>query len=223
MKNLFDKIYLTWRKSKGDHRKIVGELSVFDNVVDFTYKGNNIKEALREGFIGYPGLSFDANKKYNNVLKMFSSRLINTDRNDIKDFLDFWEINQECKKDKIYLLAMSQGLTGTDNFEFLANYYVDNNKPFLRFVTDIAGLQYHCNDDVFNKIKKGNNLEFELEPNNKYDKQTVKVLFNNTFIGHIKKGHNNVFYQTDANKIQLEVKKSIQNGNKQLFVVVSLC
>jgi hypothetical protein len=39
----------------------------------------------------------------------------------------------------MYLLAHTQGLVPTDNFEFLADFYLTKN---LKFVSEIAGLTY---------------------------------------------------------------------------------
>ena len=225
MKNIFNKIYLTWRKGRGTRRLIVGEISIRNNVIDgFRYCENGeFDKARREGFVGYPGLTIQPKMEYDDVLKMFSSRLINIDRNDSKEFLDFWEIAQEYKSDQLYLLAMSQGLSGTDSFEFQAEFDIDNEQPFLRFITDIAGLQFHCKHDIFDRIKVGDKLDFTFEKDNDQDKFAVQVLFDNQVIGYIKRGHNKVFHGSRSKEIQLEVKKKINtNDYKQLFVKVSL-
>ncbi len=69
-------------------------------------------------------------------LDIFAQRLIKSERPDIQNFYDFWEIEPQFKDDKFYLLGHTQGLLPTDNFEFLADY-----KPVegLHFLTEIAG------------------------------------------------------------------------------------
>ncbi len=203
--NKFDKIYLSWRTSKGFARIIVGELILNGEKVDFRYLRENLNQAKKFGFKGYPGLNIEK-LEYSDVLDLFSKRLINTDRSDSSPLLNFWDIETQYKNDKLYVLAMTQGITQIDNFEFLANFQFEKG---LKFVTDIAGLSYK--------------LTFEKERHEK-DENAVKVLFKKELIGYIKKGHNMVFQNINSDKLEIEVKHIISSRdvNKQLFVRIFL-
>jgi hypothetical protein len=211
----FSKIYLAWRPGRGERRIFVGEISKNGGDVSFKYLREGLHKARREGFDGYPGLS-DDKMKHENTLSLFAKRIINTERSDAQDLLDFWEVEPQCKNDKFYILAMTQGLKQTDNFEFVAVFeYVEK----LNFVTDIAGIRY-SNFDL-SKLKAGDMLYYEREPDNEYDKFAVKTIFKQEVIGYIKQGHNEVFEKDVENKIKIEV-KDIRNidSDKQLFVRV---
>ncbi|KAA6301604.1 MAG: hypothetical protein EZS26_002210 [Candidatus Ordinivivax streblomastigis] len=211
--NKFDKIYLSWRVSKGYPRIIVGEILPKAEDVNFKYSKEGLNEAKRYGFVGYPGLKFDE-MEHKNVLNLLSKRLINTDRSDAGELLDFWNIEHEYKDNKLYVLAMTQGMTPTDNFEFLANFKLEKE---LCFVTDIAALTYSKFDLC--RVSNGTQLTFEKE-NLKEDEFAVKVLFNNDYVGYIKKGHNMVFHDPNFDKLRLEV-KHVSKENNQLFVRVN--
>ncbi|GAP72091.1 hypothetical protein SAMD00024442_24_7 [Candidatus Symbiothrix dinenymphae] len=212
--NKFDNIYMSWRVSKGYPRMLVGEVLPKEDVVDFKYIRGGINEAKQYGFIGYPGLKFDE-MEHKNVLNLLSTRLINTDRSDSGEVLDFWNIDREHQDNKLYVLAMTQGMTPTDNFEFLANFKLEKG---LCFVTDIAALTYSKFD--LGKMSIGTHLTWERE-NLKEDKCAVKVLFNNDYVGYIKKGHNMIFHEQDSDKLKLQV-RHISKENNQLFVKVCL-
>lgn len=73
------------------------------------------------------------------MLDVFGQRLIKTERSDIQKYLDFWNISKEYQNDKFYLLAYTQGMLSTDNFEFLADFHP---KKDLRFVSEICGYSF---------------------------------------------------------------------------------
>ncbi|PXV62681.1 hypothetical protein CLV62_11870 [Dysgonomonas alginatilytica] len=214
MKNSFKKIYLSWRPSKGLSRLMVGEIIIHAEVINFRYIKEELNKATKLGFSGYPGLPIDK-PEHLASLDLFIKRLINTDRSDAEFLLNFWEIDSNYKEDKLYLLAMTQGIMQTDNFEFLANFEL---KEGLTFVSDVAGLS-HSKFDL-TKVKIGSELTFEKE-NHIKDKDAVKVLFKGELVGYIKKGHNQIFHEEGSLNIKIEV-KHITNTKvfKELYVKI---
>src|SRR5690606_13899285 len=136
----FSKIYLAWRKGKGSRRHIVGILErQADNNVSFKYLPEVRNLVKTEGFIPYFEFP-DLEKTYeHNVIQIFSHRLIKPERPDVLTFSDFWEVDSALAEDKFYLLGKTQGLTASDNFEFLADY---NYFPGIRFLTDLSSLTH---------------------------------------------------------------------------------
>lgn len=130
MKVKFDKIYLSWMPTYRDARIYVGELKEEEGVVNFYYNKSNCKKAERLGFQGYPGLKIEK-EFHEDVLSIFSKRLINTQRTDFQYLLNFWKVDPEYKDDKLYLLAMTQGINGNDNFEFIANFIPEDGSEFI--------------------------------------------------------------------------------------------
>jgi hypothetical protein len=140
-----------------------------------------------------------------------------TERSDIQSFYDFWEIDPTFKFDKYYLLAHTQGMIPTDNFEFLADF---NPLKGLAFVTDIANVRSQQLAPNFLSI--GDSLIFELESNNEFDKYAVKVFKGSVFIGYIKKIHSHIFHKPNGKNFKITVKAIDQNETiSRVFVKVS--
>ncbi len=210
-------IYLCWRKGQGERRHIVGVLKKNANEgVRFEYLNDGVEAAKKEGFAPYPEFP-DLNKRYSeNVVEIFGQRIIKSERSDIQDFLDFWEVEYKFKEDKFYLLAHTQGLSPTDNFEFLADY---NRVKSLRFLTDLASLSVL--KLPAGSVQNGDLLTYELEKHNKHDKAAVKVFKDGIHIGYIKKIHSMVFHKRGIGKFRLTVKAVEQNGIiKRVFIKV---
>ena len=99
-----------------------------------------------------------------------------SERNDIKDFYDFWLVDKQHINDVYYMLAHTQGILPTDNYEFLAQF---NSSENLRFITEISGLsRMKISSD---SLKKGDVLTYVNEPENLFDNYAVKVIRVNFF------------------------------------------
>lgn len=211
-------IHLIWRPGKGSRRISVGTIKKSASEgIRFQYNQEGVEEAKTLGFVHFEGFP-DTNKIYTeNVIEIFGQRLMRSERPDLKEFYDFWNIDLNKKEDKFYMLAFTQGLLPTDNFEFLAQFNpVDN----LSFVTEITNLsEAKISSD---KVSIGDILRYELEPTNLYDKKAVKVFKNELYLGHIKLIHCNVFHKTNK-QFNLIVQGIEKNGVlKRIFVKASL-
>jgi hypothetical protein len=211
-------IQLIWRPGKGSRRISVGIIRKNESDgVRFQYNISGVEAAKKLGFEHYEGFP-DTKKVYTeNVLQIFGQRLIKTERTDSKDFYDFWNVDVSKAKHKFYMLAFTQGLLPTDNFEFLADFNPIKNLSFVTEITNLTELQI-CAD----KIAVGDILTYELEPENLFDKNAVKVFKNDLYLGHIKLIHCNVFHKTKKT-FNLQVRGIEKNGVlKRLFVKASL-
>jgi len=211
-------IHLIWRPGKGSRRISVGTIKKSTSEgIRFQYNQEGVEEAKKLGFVHYEGFP-DTDKVYTeNVIEIFGQRLMRSERPDLKDFYDFWNINLSEKEDKYYMLAFTQGLLPTDSFEFLADF---NPKKDLSFVTEITGLSdAKINSEL---ITVGDILRYELEPENSFDKNAVKVFKDNLYLGHIKLIHSRVFHKTQK-QFKLTVQGVEKNGIiKRIFVKSSL-
>lgn len=210
-------IYLSWRQGRSHCRHIVGVLKKNASGIRFAYDKKGVEKAKAEGFTPYTEFP-EIDKEYTeNVVDIFGSRLVKSERSDIQDFYSFWEIDIKYKDNKYYLLAHTQGLLPTDNFEFLADYYPVKE---LKFSTDLAGLSHlKLQPDI---LSVGDILKWEKEPTNPVDKDAIKVLKGNLHIGYIKKVHCRVFHKPYGDKLKLTVKTIDKNGKiNRLFVKVS--
>lgn len=211
-------IYLAWRKGKGSRRKLVGVLKKnATEGVRFYYLSNGVEEAQKEGFTPYIDFP-DSSKVYTeNVLDIFGQRLIKTERPDIQKYLDFWDINPKFQDDKFYLLAYTQGMLSTDNFEFLADF---NPIKELRFVSEICGLTHYKVQS--GTLQVGDILSYELEKDNPKDPFAVKILKDNKMLGYVKIVHSKVFHKMRKGLLNIRVKSLDQNGSvNRVFIEIS--
>lgn len=211
-------IQLIWRPGRGSSRISVGIIRKNESDgVRFQYNLSGVEEAKKLGFEHYEGFP-DTKKIYSeNVLQIFGQRLIKSERTDSKDFYDFWNIDVSKAKHKYYMLAFTQGLLPTDNFEFLADFNPVKNLSFITEITNLTESQISSE-----KVNIGDFLRYELEPENQYDKNAVKVFKDDFYLGHIKLIHCNVFHKTKK-KFKLQVQGVEKNGVlKRAFIKASL-
>lgn len=125
-------IQLIWRPGKGSRRISVGIIKKNESDgVRFLYNALGVEAAKKLGFEHYEGFP-DTKKEYTeNVLQIFGQRLIKSERTDSKDFYDFWNVDVSKAKHQFYMLAFTQGLLPTDNFEFLADFNPVKNLSFF--------------------------------------------------------------------------------------------
>lgn len=209
-------IFLTWRSGKGGRRKIVGVIkkNISDGVV-FKYSISE-EESKKIGFIPYVDFPNLTETYKDNVLETFGLRLTKSERPDIQNYYDFWEISPEYQNDKYYLLAHTQGLLATDNFEFVADY---NPVKGLAFVSEICGLS-HYNPPV-DSIEIGDTLRWEREENNFEDKTAVKLFKGEILLGYVKQIHCRIFSKTS--NLNVIVKSIERNGSlHRVFIKISL-
>lgn len=200
-------IYLTWRKGKSETRIPIGVIK--RNITSgtrFHYLEKGVKEANKFGFSIYEGFPDISTTYSNNVIEIFGQRIMRSERNDIKDFYDFWLIDKQYLNDVYYMLAHTQGILPTDNYEFLADF---NSSKDLKFITEISGLsKAKISSDA---LKKGDVLTYKKEPKNSFDKFAVKVYKGNLFLGYIKIIHNRIFHRSNK-EFKLTVQHIEKNG-----------
>lgn len=219
----FNHIALMWRPKKGRRRICVGMLSVPRNGMGLTFvyidKGVAEAKAIDPNFVGYPGLPLSTKSLSSaQISEVFFSRLINNTRNDVEDFYNFWLVDKSKADDPLYILAQTQGLSASDMFEFVPQYF-QSHKP--SFITDIAGISKYNFD--LSQLSKGDILIFTNEKDNEFDSNAVYVSFNGVKIGYIKKGHNTVFNRKNTKGIKVSV-WSITNvpGYEKLYARVDI-
>ncbi|MDB5014197.1 MAG: hypothetical protein JWQ25_2399 [Daejeonella sp.] len=213
----FGYLYLSWRKGAGSSRHIVGVIKINSSQqLKFSYIKHAVEEAKLEGFIPFTEFP-DLDREYSeNVLDVFAQRLVKSERADIGNFLNFWEISPKKAQDKLSLLAYTQAWLPTDTFEILAEY---NPSKDLCFITDLAGLSKRVIPS--DAVKVGDFLTYKLTPIEQ-DKYAVQVFKGDLLLGYIKKIHNRVFYKKGKEKLVIKVKAIEKNGViKRLFLKVS--
>ncbi len=221
-----DKIYLTWRKDVDRPRHIIGILQRDNNNYSFMYSEKNVAIAAQEDdFTYYPAFN-EINKVYtDNVLEIFKRRLLNPQRRDYEDFLNYWGAIG-YKEDTFSLLGLTGAKLLTDNFEFIAPH----EECPARFNTDVSWLNTKSKY-VVDKIRQLTNKEIEerlslkQEPENSYDDKAVKVLFEQELLGYLKSIHcENVFNAINKGKmVRTQVANIIKNGTiKEVLLRINI-
>lgn len=202
-------IVVTWRQGKGYNRIPIASVKKNESEgMSFRYLPDGVELAKKYGFVCYPDFT-DINKIYSlNIQQILSHRLNSPERPDIEKYYDFWEIPEDSRGDVYRMLAYTQGLLPTDNFEFLAQYYSVNG---VRFVSEITGFSENPLDT--GALYEGCELAWKLEPRNEYDKKAVTLYYKDQMIGHVKRVHNEVFHLKNAGALKVKVKKLEQNGH----------
>lgn len=208
MKRYIKKIYLIWRRGKGERRIRIGEiLKNQTQGIRFRYLKEGLSQAIDQGLQMYPDFPDPEAVYTKNVLDIFAQRLNNTDRADIQKYYDYWEIDPGMKDDKYYVLAQTQGLLSTDQFEFLAEYYPVKD---LKFTSEICGLSSGKLPNGF--LSEREVLDWKLEQHNRYDPFAVSLWKDGRKVGYVKAVHSTVFYKSKRKNLQVTVKSLEQNG-----------
>lgn len=218
MKDGIGHIFLAWRKGPGYARIIIGVIKRnATKGITFRYIKEGLEKAKKDGFVIYPDFQ-DENKVYSeHILDIFGQRLNKSEREDIYKYYSYWEIDSSKKDDKYYLLAHTQGMLPTDNFELLADYLPVRG---LSFTSELCGLT-HLSLPA-NTVEEGDILRWERDSSNEYDKYAIKVFKGNIFVGHIKRIHSRVFYKKRGDKLKITVKSINRNGHlNRAFIKIS--
>ena len=211
-------IFLAWRKEPGCSRIIIGVIKRnATNGVTFQYIKEGLDDAKNDGFVIYPDFP-DENKVYSeHVLDIFAQRLNRSEREDICKYYSYWEILPSKKDDKYYLLAHTQGMLPTDNFELLADYNPING---LSFTSELCGLTHLMLPA--DTLTEGDTLTWKYDRNNEFDKHAIKVFKDEIFVGYVKKIHSGVFYKNGGECLRISVKSINKNGHlNRAFVKIA--
>lgn len=201
-------ITLVWRSGKSHSRIPVAivKSNVFGTT--FKYLKDGVEQAKKEGFVCFPDFPDTMEVHSTNVLKVLSLRINDSERSDIQDYYKFWEVPKAAQKDTYRLLSYTQGILPTDNFEFLAEYY---GVKGVRFVSELTGLSENQLEN--DRICEGDELEWKLEPENRYDSKAVALYKKGQILGYVKRIHSHVFYLPSGKLLRVKVKKIEHNGH----------
>ncbi|WP_281960742.1 hypothetical protein [Bacteroides clarus] len=218
MKRYIKYIYLVWRRGRNDSRIKVGKITRNQTEgVRFEYISEGVKEALGKGFNMYPDFPNPDVVYKNNVLETFAQRLTNTERADIQKYYDYWEILPSLKDNKYYVLAQTQGLLSTDNFEFIAEYFPVKG---LNFTSEVCGLTRRQLPS--GTLEKGDILEWKLDKKNPYNRYAVQLFKGGVDVGYVKTIHSKVFHDSKYKRFKVTVKSVEQNGHlNRAFIAVT--
>lgn len=201
-------LWLIWKEPTSRRRYKIGILS-YDDKYTFKYVNPELNDALAVGFKYFPGFE-DINKTYisDDLFANIETRLPNPARPDYLAILNSY--NLEKNSTKFDILKATKGRLLTDNYEFVPAF--DSTKVGF----DVAGTRY-CDDVKKCKdlIAINDKLLLELEPENKFDTNAIKVILHkngrNYHLGYVPR-----YYTTELAKLlkeKVEYSAMIQSLN----------
>ena len=168
MKN---EMWLIWKHPETRRRYRIGILSYENDIYTFRYVNPELDDAVVEGFEFFPGFEnlydvYESKELFANI----DTRLPNVGRADYLEILNLYNLEKDSSK--LEILKATKGRLLTDNYEFVPAF--DSNK--VEF--DVAGTR-HCPDVKKCKdfIGVNDKLYLELEPDNEFDSNAIKVIF----------------------------------------------
>lgn len=212
---LTNNIYLSWRKKPNETRLIIGKIkrNEIGGGIIFSYT-EEFKEAQKQGLNYFMGLKEVERLTPLEIENQLSFRVVSKNKVNRNDILRFWEAKD---KDDIFdLLALTQGKSPTDTFEFLADFS-ESTEKHIKFVTDVASLSYF--NISSNLVKEGEELSYKHEKDNVSDKNAVALYKGKTKVGYVKRIHNN--FLLSRNDLKLTVKAiNANNYIKEMYLTV---
>jgi hypothetical protein len=224
----FNNLYLVWRRGQGQPYNVIGVIKKDKNCGTYSFKYLITKdEADKIGFDSYVAFP-DLQKTYSNyVLDIFGMRLNNPKRSDIQQYYEFWEVEPQyqCKEQsrymKLFLLARTQGLLTTDNFEFLADYNITKKLLFISEICELNEVppEVRVRPD---QIAEGDQLEWKCNSLSKQGECAVEVYKDRNFLGYVKTIHSRVFYKKGSDSLNIAVKTIDRSQDKinRIFIKV---
>lgn len=167
-------LYLIWKDPQTRNNYIVGKLCKGKNYT-FEYCG----EYGKAESCGWSKLeSFPEEILYENdtLFPVFSSRLPDKKRRDIKKILDKYELSEF---DDFELLRKSEGRLPIDTYSFVDPIFPEDEIIQRDFY--IMGIRHNSSCmgrdcSRLPQVNKGDELCFDLEPDNKYDPNAIRIL-----------------------------------------------
>lgn len=226
-------VLISWMEPyQGENQKrkryVIGKLSKNGDDADLTYflDTEDFKEAKEKGFRGFE--SFKITKESHlNVMGLLNYRLPPKKRADFSQFLESIYISPNLKEEISYfsLLGYSGGKLPDDTYSFYNDY--TNIKLPIEIYTEVTGLCHRQNwRSLFESMNVGDNVTLELEPDNKFDSNAVKVLFQDNHIGYINRVQSKFYSNWIKQQCLVESFIARKNGTKErpklfLFVQIS--
>ncbi len=186
------KVY--WQNPISRERFEVGELSYDNDVYSFQYI-DNFEELRQKGFCElFPFL--DARMVYTSkkMFSIFSSRLPDKKQIGIEKILKKYGLTEY---NEFELLARSCGRVPGDTLEFIEPINEKVQNPIKFYIAGVSHYSY-CkkNSKIVEDIPQGSLLECKPEPENKYDKNAVALLWNKRKLGYVPKYYSEFFSKT---------------------------
>lgn len=180
-------LWLIWQNAETRQRYHVGKLLYQDGMYTFSYETSGYRRKLAEAMDnGYrPHLAFpDTNRLYTSdkLFGPFARRLPDSRRPDYTTILQDLGLPLDCTE--MDVLRATGGILATDDYEFVSPVFLEDNEFDLDFF--VAGWRYYDGETVIDQLRRGDAIDFSLDPENPEDHKAVLVMsVNGEKLGYI--------------------------------------
>lgn len=185
------RLLLCWqaRDSQNRSRYVVGELVQREKSVTLRYFTDSpeFKDALNHGFVGYPAFPVRGGDVHTGqVLEAFTRRLPPRNRRDFSRYLEMRGISPDTQISDFALLGYTGAKLPNDGFEIVHTF--EHAGEQFEFVLEVAGFRHESTIPAA-QIEVGERVTFHPEPENKFDRNAIRIELHGTKIGYVARGH----------------------------------
>ncbi len=183
-----ERLLLSWQTPDDRQRMIVAELVRSDDDSDLVYlkDSEDFSRAQSLGFKGYPGFEVEKGVVRKNVLTSFMKRLPPRSRGDFGRFLGALRIKSDAKISDFALLGYSGAKLPDDDFTVIHPF--ENASTPFELLLPVQGYQHYQEQLPPTELSEDMQARFEVEPDNQYDPEAIKIIINDVIAGYVSRG-----------------------------------
>jgi hypothetical protein len=233
-----DRLLLSWQAKSERQRMFVAELIRNGDNADLVYlkKNEDFSKAQSLGFEGYPGKAqgsgFDSHpgftiekEVHENVLGSFMKRLPPRSRGDFGRFLNALRIKSEAKDEisNFALLGYSGAKLPDDDFTII-HPFERASVPF-ELMLPVQGYRHYQEQLPLDSLDTDMQADFEVEPDNKFDPEAIKIMINGLTAGYVCRGLTGSFHKWMKSGLTISAYVERINGTPQkpaIYLYVSI-
>ena len=197
------RLLLTWQPSDEQAtartRRVVGEVRIEpDGQAVFRYLKNSsdFEEAKKAGFQGFPAFGEKQDEIRQGVIESLMRRLPSRKREDFSEYLAQHRLPNPFDHSDMALLGYTGARLPSDGFALVPDF--SSNEVPCDFLIEVAGLR-HVNLDAVENIHIGDEITFEIDPENPVESDAIAVVHQGQRIGYV----NRVLKYTFHNWLEL--------------------
>ncbi|WP_037290762.1 hypothetical protein [Saccharibacillus sacchari] len=222
-KHNYYKLLVTWRSPKHHTSYAVGTLELQSDYYQFYYNQHIYKEAVKEGFEPFVGLS-DVELIYRSskLFPSFERRIPNKTRNDFKRFLK--QENIVSSNVEWEYLRITKGRLATDSIFFVTPIIYDPADEIALLNVELNGWSWAKNQvGNYDKQSKVSVIHNATYPNNPEAMEIVLDDRSELRLGYIPKPFQTFFYRMQAAGSSIDVRIMAKSPKDGSPVVLLMC
>ena len=192
------RLLLGWQAPEGNLRtryivaELIREKAENETLLRYLSESSDFQDARKLGFCGHPAFVKMDSEYSQGVVDAFMRRLPPRSRADFPRYLALLRIPSGAVISNFALLGYSGANLPSDGFSIIHPFDEVAEQP-CEFLMEIAGFRY--TGISFDEIELGVPVEFEQEPENKFDPNAIKIVFDRKKIGYVNRGQLNAFHR----------------------------